>query len=162
MEELNIPVFVMIRPRGGDFVYSESEVKIMLEDIKLFKELGVDGYVFGVLTKDNQIDYPLLEKLIAPIKGLDITFHKAIDELEDPVKEVKKLSQMGITRILSSGTKPTALEGSEILNKMIAECDDNIKIVIAGGVSDENFEEVSSKIKSPDYHGKKIVGDLTK
>jgi len=160
LNELSIPILVMIRPRGGDFTYSESEIEIMLEDIKLFKDLGVKGFVFGVLTDNNEIDYPLLEKLIEPIKGLDITFHKAIDELDDPIKEVKKLSQLGVTRILSSGTRTKALDGENILNAMIKECDENIRIVVAGGVTDENFEEVSSRIKSSDYHGKKIVGNL--
>ena len=77
LKEIDIPIFVMIRPRGGDFIYSESEIEIMLEDIRVLNELGVHGFVFGVLTKDNEIDYHLLEKLIAPIKGKEITFEKA-------------------------------------------------------------------------------------
>ena len=88
---------------------------------------------------------------------MEVTFHKAIDDLENPVLEIKKLAEIGVKRILSSGTKAKALDGKDILNKMIAEANCDITVIVAGGVTTENFDEVSKEIVSTEYHGKKIV-----
>lgn len=160
LEEIKIPVLVMIRPRGGNFCYTPSEIDIMVEDIRLFKKIGVKGIVLGFLTKDNKIDYPILKNILKETKGMEITFHKAIDEVNNPVEEVEKLAELGIDRILTSGKAKTALGGKEVLNQMIDIAAGKIKIVVAGGVTLENFQEVRSKISSTEFHGKKIVGDL--
>ena len=157
VRDLTIPVFVIIRPRGGDFCYSCEEIEIMKEDIKVCKELGADGVVLGVLKKDKTIDYEVTEELVSLAKPLEVTFHKAIDEVERPQDEVEKLASIGVDRILSSGTRPTALEGKEILNEMIRRADGKIKIVVAGKVTKENLQEVVENIPSSEYHGKKIV-----
>lgn len=157
VEKLKIPVFVMIRPRGGNFCYNKNEVEIMKKDIELCKALGVKGIVLGVLTKNDEIDYPLLKELIDLAAPMEVTFHKAIDDLENPVLEIKKLAEIGVKRILSSGTKAKALDGKDILNKMIAEANDDITVIVAGGVTTDNFEKVSKEIVSTEYHGKKIV-----
>ena len=157
VEKLKIPVFVMIRPRGGNFCYNKNEIEIMKKDIELCKALGVKGIVLGVLTKNDEIDYPLLKELIDLAAPMEVTFHKAIDDLENPVLEIKKLAEIGVKRILSSGTKAKALDGKEILNKMIAEANDDITVIVAGGVTTDNFEKVSKEIVSTEYHGKKIV-----
>jgi len=160
LEKLKVPTLVMIRPRGGNFCYSPTEIEIMIEDIKLFKQLGVKGVVLGVLTPNKEVDYPLLKKFLEETKGMEVTFHKAIDEVEKPENEVEKLAKLGINRILTSGGCKTALEGEDVLNKMIKLANDKIKIVVAGGVTLENFEEVKVKIPSTEFHGKKIVGNL--
>ena len=157
VEKLKIPVFVMIRPRGGNFCYNKNEVEIMKKDIELCKALGVKGIVLGVLTKNDEIDYPLLKELIDLAAPVEVTFHKAIDDLENPVLEIKKLAEIGVKRILSSGTKAKALDGKDILNKMIAEANDDITVIVAGGVTTDNFDKVSKEIVSTEYHGKKIV-----
>ena len=157
VEKLKIPVFVMIRPRGGNFCYNKNEIEIMKKDIELCKALGVKGIVLGVLTKNDEIDYPLLKELIDLADPMEVTFHKAIDDLENPVLEIKKLAEIGVKRILSSGTKAKALDGKEILNKMIAEANDDITVIVAGGVTTDNFDEISKEIVSTEYHGKKIV-----
>lgn len=157
VERLKIPVFVMIRPRGGNFCYNKNEIEIMKKDIELCKALGVKGIVLGVLTKNDEIDYPLLKELIDLAAPMEVTFHKAIDDLENPVLEIKKLAEIGVKRILSSGTKAKALDGKDILNKMIAEANDDITVIVAGGVTTDNFEKVSKEIVSTEYHGKKIV-----
>lgn len=157
VEKLKIPVFVMIRPRGGNFCYNKNEVEIMKKDIELCKALGVKGIVLGVLTKNDEIDYPLLKELINLAAPMEVTFHKAIDDLENPVLEIKKLAEIGVKRILSSGTKAKALDGKDILNKMIAEANDDITVIVAGGVTTDNFDKVSKEIVSTEYHGKKIV-----
>lgn len=117
--------------------------------------------VLGVLTMEKKIDYPLLERLLAECQGMEVTFHKAIDEVEDPVGEVEKLIEMGVTRILTSGRASTALEGETILNEMLGAAREKIKIVVAGGVTNENLDLVGSRILATEFHGKKIVGDLT-
>lgn len=157
VEKLKIPVFVMIRPRGGNFCYNKNEIEIMKKDIELCKTLGVKGIVLGVLTKNDEIDYPLLKELINLASPMEVTFHKAIDDLENPVLEIKKLAEIGVKRILSSGTKAKALDGKDILNKMIAEANCDITVIVAGGVTTDNFDEVSKEIVSTEYHGKKIV-----
>ncbi len=157
VEKLSIPAFVIIRPRGGDFYYTPEEIEIMKEDIKLCKELGVKGVVIGALNRDNTINYEAIKEMVELAKPMSITFHKAIDELENPVAEVKKLASLGVNRILTSGTKETALEGQDILREMVAEAGDDIIIIVAGRVTKENLEEVSKAVPTKEYHGKKIV-----
>ena len=157
VEKLDIPAFVIIRPRGGYFYYSPEEIEIMKEDIKICKSLGVKGVVLGILNRDNSINYEVTKELVTLAKPMEVTFHKAIDELRNPEEEVEKLASIGVDRILSSGTKATALEGAEILNKMLEKANGKIKIVVAGKVTKENLKEVSTKIPSTEFHGKKIV-----
>lgn len=157
VEKVDIPAFVIIRPRGGDFFYSEDEIEIMKEDIKVCKSLGVKGVVIGALNRDNTINYEAIKEMIDLAKPMSITFHKAIDELENPVAEVKKLAQIGVDRILTSGTKDTAIEGQEILREMVKEAGDDIIIIVAGKVTKDNLEEISKIIPTKEYHGKKIV-----
>lgn len=157
VEKLNIPVFVIIRPRGGDFYYTPEEIEIMKEDIKICKELGVKGVVIGALNRDNTINYDVIKEMIDLAKPMSITFHKAIDELENPVTEVKKLANLGVNRILTSGTKETALEGKNILREMIKEAGEDIIIIVAGKVTKDNLNEISNLIPAKEYHGKKIV-----
>lgn len=157
VEKLNIPVFVIIRPRGGDFYYTPEEIEIMKEDIKICKELGVKGVVIGALNRDNTINYDAIKDMIDLAKPMSITFHKAIDELENPVTEVKKLANLGVNRILTSGTKETALEGENILREMIKEAGEDIIIIVAGKVTKDNLNEISNLIPAKEYHGKKIV-----
>lgn len=157
VEKLNIPTFVIIRPRGGDFYYTPEEIEIMKEDIKICKELGVKGVVIGALNRDNTINYDAIKEMIDLAKPMSITFHKAIDELENPVTEIKKLANLGVNRILTSGTKETALEGQNILREMIKEAGEDIIIIVAGKVTKDNLDEISNLIPTKEYHGKKIV-----
>lgn len=157
LEKLKIPVFPIIRPRGGDFFYTEDEIEIMKEDVKMCKSLGAEGVVLGMLTEDKKIDFSLVKEFVSLAYPMEVTFHKAIDELENPVEAVEELINCGVKRILSSGTKETALEGAEVLNKMIEKADGRIIIVAAGRITAENFQEVFEKIPAFEYHGKKIV-----
>lgn len=157
VDSLKVPIFALIRPRIGDYVYSSYEKEIMKEDVKLCKAAGVDGIVIGFLTKKNEIDYDTLQEFIDLALPMEITFSNAIDELEDPVKEIKKLKAVGVNRILSYGKEETALLGKELFNKMIQEAGKDIPIIVAGRITKDNLKEVSSKIKSSEYHGRKIV-----
>lgn len=157
LSTLKIPVFPIIRPRGGDFYYTPAEIEVIKEDIKICKSLGVKGVVLGILTADKKIDFKTLAEFMELAKPMEVTFHKAIDELEDPTLVIDELINLGVKRILSSGTKPTALEGKDILNKMIEKAGDRLTIVVAGKVTKEILPEVSSLISAKEYHGKVIV-----
>lgn len=157
VQYLNIPIFVMIRPRGGDFCYTKEEIESMKEDILVAKSLGVQGIVLGVLTKDRELDLSSLQYLIEAAKPMKITFHKAIDEMENPLEAIPKLIELGCNRILTSGKQERALEGVPLLNKMIEKANGKIIIVAAGKVTSENIKECSEKIHTDEFHGKKIV-----
>lgn len=157
LSTLKIPVFPIIRPRGRDFYYTPDEIEVIKEDIKVCKSLGAKGVVLGLLTKDKKIDFEVLSQLVELAKPMEVTFHKAIDELEDPTLVIDELINIGVKRILSSGTKPTALEGKDMLNKMIEKAGDRLTIVVAGKVTKEILPEVSNLIPAKEYHGKVIV-----
>lgn len=157
LEKIKIPVFPIVRPRGGDFFYTQDEIEIMKEDVRICKSLGAKGIVIGMLTKDKKIDFKLVKEFVSLAHPMEVTFHKAIDEVENPVEMIDGLINAGVKRILSSGTKKTALEGANILNKMIEKAKDKIIIVVAGKVTAENFSEISEKIISSEYHGKAII-----
>ena len=159
---LKIPVMVMIRPRGGGFVYSEEEINQMKTDIDKAKKAGVAGVVFGLLTPENQIDIENTRNLAKYAQPLPVTFHKAIDLVDDPVEGAKILSGIpGITRILTSGGETTAKESADVIRKMIEAAAGKIVILTAGKVTRENLEEIEKITGGTEFHGKKIVGDLT-
>ena len=157
LEKLNIPIFPMIRARGGNFVYSKDEIEIMKEDIKLFKELGVKGIVLGCLTSENKIDLELTRELVDLAYPMEVTFHKAIDEITNPLDYIDDLVNIGIKRILTSGGKATALEGKDLINEMIKKSNEKLKVVVAGKVTKENLNELSNLICANEFHGKLIV-----
>ena len=157
LEKLNIPIFPMIRARGGNFVYSKDEIEIMKEDIKIFKELGVKGVVLGCLTSDNKIDLELTKELVDLAYPMEVTFHKAIDEILNPLDYIDDLVNIGIKRILTSGGKATALEGKDLINEMIKKSNGRLKIVVAGKVTKENLNGLSNLISANEFHGKLIV-----
>ena len=157
LEKLNIPIFPMIRARGGNFIYSKDEIEIMKEDIKVFKELGVKGLVLGCLTSDNKIDLELTKELVDLAYPMEVTFHKAIDEIQNPFDYIDDLVNIGIKRILTSGGKATALEGKDLINEIIKKSNERLKIVVAGKVTKENINELSNLISTDEFHGKLIV-----
>ena len=158
---LKIPLYVMIRPRGGDFVYNELEIEIMKKDIQICKELGVEGIVFGILNKKDKVDTTRVRELCEQAEGLSITFHKAIDHCASPIEALRHIKMIGmIDRVLSSGGKESALEGEEILNKMIHFSQQAPLIVVAGKVTNKNIDQIEDRIPSKEYHGRRIVGEL--
>ena len=157
LEKLNIPIFPMIRARGGNFVYSKDEIEIMKEDIKIFKELGVKGVVLGCLTSDNKIDLEFTKELVDLAYPMEVTFHKSIDEILNPLDYIDDLVNIGIKRILTSGGKATALEGKDLINEMIKKSNGRLKIVVAGKVTKGNLNGLSNLISADEFHGKLIV-----
>jgi copper homeostasis protein len=159
---LKIPVMVMIRPRPGDFVYSSMEIEVMKQHIDQAKEAGVAGIVLGLLTPDHKIDLENTRTLAEYAQPLPVTFHKAIDVIENQVEGVKLLKEIkDIKRILTSGGKATAKEGSETIKNMIREAGDEIIILVAGKVTHENVKEIQQLTGGIEFHGKKIAGDLS-
>ena len=157
LEKLDIPIFPMIRARGGSFVYSKDEIEIMKEDIKIFKELGVKGVVLGCLTSDNKIDLEFTKELVDLAYPMEVTFHKSIDEILNPLDYIDDLVNIGIKRILTSGGKATALEGKDLINEMIKKSNGRLKIVVAGKVTKGNLNGLSNLISADEFHGKLIV-----
>ncbi len=157
LNKLPVPAMVMIRPRGGDFVYSQDEFEIMQEDILLCKELGVYGVVFGILDTSSRIDEERTRMLVQLSKPMQVTFHKAIDVIPNILDGVAFLKEIQVDRILSSGGRKTALEGSSTLNNMIEIAAPQVKIIVAGKVTFENYDRVSKKIPSGEYHGRRLV-----
>ena len=158
---LKIPVMVMIRPRAGNFHYSEEEISQMKQEIDMAKKAGAAGVVFGLLTSKNQIDIENTHILADYATPLPVTFHKAIDELENPADGVPVLKNIrGITRILTSGGKATADEGAEVIRKMKEATGENLTIVAAGKITDKNINQIQKLTQVSEFHGKQIVGNL--
>ncbi|MEI7422508.1 MAG: copper homeostasis protein CutC [Prolixibacteraceae bacterium] len=157
LEKLPVPFTVMIRPRGGNFIYSAEEFEIMQEDILQCKELGVYGVVFGLLDERGNIEEEKTRFLVQIAKPMQVTFHKAIDVSRNILDGVAFLKEIQVNRILSSGGRDTALQGSGILNRMIELAAPQITVIVAGKVTAENFEEIFRKIPSGEYHGRRLV-----
>ncbi|MEI7829545.1 MAG: copper homeostasis protein CutC [Prolixibacteraceae bacterium] len=157
VEKLSVPVMVMIRPRGGNFNYSQDEFDIMQEDIIKCKELSVLGVVFGLLDETMNIDSSRTKHLVQLARPMQVTFHKAIDESANLLESVATLKELGVDRILTSGGEKTALKASKMLNRMIEIAGPQISIIVAGKVTHEDFEEISKMIPAKEYHGRKLV-----
>ena len=158
---LKIPVMIMIRPRAENFVYSAEEIEQMKKDIDRAKKAGAAGVVFGLLTPEKTVDEKNTQLLAEYAQPLQVTFHKAIDVLENPVAGVRVLKKIyGIKRILTSGGKATAKEGAETIRKMRETAGQNLIILVAGKVTDENVEEIQQFTGAEEFHGRRIVGDL--
>ena len=158
LEALTIPVMVMIRPRGGDFVYSEAEIQQMEIDIIRFKEVGVNGVVFGILNNLNSIDVEYTRRLAKLAYPLEVTFHKAIDSTPDILKSFQELNSIdGITRVLTSGGTDTARNGRAMLKAMNDLPERRIQTIAAGKVSPKNRIQIAAFTGVTELHGKKIV-----
>ena len=148
----------MIRPRAGNFIYHFDEIKKMEQNIDLCKELNVPEVVIGALTNSANIDIKLTEKLASRAHPMAVTFHKAIDDTEDILFELNRLSKIdNISSILTSGGENTALQGASMISKMINKFGKRFTIIAAGSVTNENLVQVHDLIHANEYHGKNIV-----
>ena len=151
---------MIVRPRGGDFVYSSSELEEMRRSILFCKSVGVDGVVLGILNNDNKLDLEAMKPLVELAKPMNVIVHKAIDRTENPYEEMRQLQEIkGVNGILTSGGEDTAKDGAAMLKKMVKDQDDLV-IIVAGGVTSVNREEIHHLIGAKEYHGKLIVGEL--
>ena len=154
-------IMTMIRPRGGDFVYNDLEIAIMLEDIRLTAQAGSQGVVFGALTADKKLDKANLEKLIAASKGMEIVFHMAFDELsdEDQLEAIDWLSQAGVTRILTrAGVSGDSLEKRFAhYHRILEHAKGKIEILPGGGIDLDNRQTFIDQLGVAQLHGTKVV-----
>ena len=154
-------IMTMIRPRGGDFVYNDLEIAIMLEDIRLTAQAGGQGVVFGALTADKKLDKPNLEKLIAASKGMEIVFHMAFDELsdDDQLEAIDWLSQAGVTRILTrAGVSGDSLEKRFAhYHRILEHAKGKIEILPGGGIDLDNRQTFIDQLGVTQLHGTKVV-----
>ncbi len=147
----SVPVFVMIRPRACDFLYSADEIEVMLRDINAARWLGVPGVVFGVLTDEGTIDEPAMRSLMSMATGMEITCHRAVDQTRDPIEAVETLARIGVDRILSSGQAETPGSGIETLAAMVKTARERLSIM-AAGVTPEDVREVVEKTGVSEVH----------
>ena len=154
-------IMTMIRPRGGDFVYNDLEIAIMLEDIRLTAQAGSQGVVFGALTADKKLDKANLEKLIAASKGMEIVFHMAFDELsdQDQLEAIDWLSQAGVTRILTrAGVSGDSLEKRFAhYHRILEHAAGKIEILPGGGIDMDNRQTFIDELGVTQLHGTKVV-----
>ena len=144
IDSLNIPVFILIRPREGDFIYSDEEFELMKQDIVKFKEMGCKGIVSGVLNNDKSIDIGGTHRLVELSRPMEFTFHRAFDVVSDPFEEIENLIEIGLTRILTSGQKHKAIEGLELLEEFKNISKNRILIMPGSGISNMNFMKFNS------------------
>ena len=154
-------IMTMIRPRGGDFVYNDLEIAIMLEDIRLAAQAGSQGVVFGALTADKKLDKANIEKLIAASKGMEIVFHMAFDELsdEDQLEAIDWLNQAGVTRILTrAGVSGDSLEKRFAhYHRILEHAKGKIEILPGGGIDLDNRQTFINQLGVTQLHGTKVV-----
>lgn len=151
-ELLSIKLHVIIRPRGGDFLYNETEIRVMERDIRLCRECGVDGVVFGCLTSDGEIDITLTERLIKASTGLSITFHRAFDQCIDPYRALEQLIELRCDRILTSGQQATAEQGLPLLKELVQRASDRIIILPGSGINENNIQHIAYESKAREFH----------
>ncbi|KAF1375751.1 hypothetical protein PFLUV_G00223440 [Perca fluviatilis] len=151
-QNVKIPVYVMIRPRGGDFLYSDQEVEVMRKDIELMKSHGADGLVLGALTEDGQVDAELCMELLAAARPLPITFHRAFDMVNDPVVALETLISLGFQRLLTSGCDNSALEGLPLIKRLIEQAKGRIAIMPGGGINERNLQRILEGSGAEEFH----------
>lgn len=156
-EKLTIPLYVMIRPRGGNFVYSEEEFQQMKKDIQHFKKLGVDGFVFGILNADKNINVQQNSELVAFAKPIPCTFHRAFDEVQDVFQSLEGVIQCGFSTLLTSGTMPNVIEGVSVLKELVKKANNRITIMPGGGLRSGNIKILQQQTGAGFYHSSAIT-----
>jgi copper homeostasis protein len=156
-ENLTIDLYVMIRPRGGNFVYSEAEFEQMKLEIETIKKLGVNGFVFGILKDDNSINIEQNKVLVELAKPFPCTFHRAFDEVSDFKKALEDVISCGFSTILTSGTFPNVMEGKEVLKQLVNQAKNRIEIMPGSGLRSTNISELNEMVDANWYHSSAIT-----
>ncbi|PIE50444.1 MAG: copper homeostasis protein [Flavobacteriales bacterium] len=156
-EHYQKPIFVMIRPRGGNFFYSDAEFEQMKKDIIVFKNEGADGFVFGILNSQKEIDIERNKQLVELAGNIPCTFHRAFDRTPDIFGSLNTLIKIGFKTVLTSGGEKSALEGAENLHQLIQQSNGEIDILIGGGVRSNNLKNIKEKTKGTSFHSSAIL-----
>jgi copper homeostasis protein len=156
-ENLTIDLYVMIRPRGGNFVYSEAELKQMKSEIETIKKLGVNGFVFGILNEDKTINIEQNIALVELAKPFPCTFHRAFDEVLDYEQALEDVISCGFSTILTSGTFSNVMEGKEVLQQLVIQANNRIEIMPGGGLRSTNISALDEIVNANWYHSSAIT-----
>ncbi|MDH6253123.1 copper homeostasis protein [Chryseobacterium sp. H1D6B] len=156
-EKINIPIFVMIRPRGGDFNYSDAEFEQMKAELIELESLNIDGFVFGILDENNEINISRNKALVELAKPLPCTFHRAFDKAEGLENSLEKVIECGFKTILTSGQKPNVSEGQENLKKLVELSNGRIEILVGGGLRSTNIKEIREFTNAGYFHSSAIT-----
>ena len=156
-KHLTIDLYVMIRPRGGNFVCSEAEFEQMKLEIETIKKLGVNGFVFGILNKDKTINIEQNKALLELAKPFPCTFHRAFDEVLNVDKALEDVISCKFSTILTSGTFPNVMEGKEVLKQLVIQANNRIEIMPGGGLRSTNVLELNEMVNTNWYHSSAIT-----
>lgn len=159
LEKTSIPVFVMIRPRSGDFCYTEKEIELMKNQIQFCKQNNCDGVVFGVLTADKKVNISICEELVKLALPLPSTFHRAFDEISDKEEALETIITSGFKRILTSGGAKNACDAKEKLQQLNAIAKNRIIIVPGGGIRSSNILEIAQTTNSFEFHSAALTNN---
>lgn len=143
---------VIIRPRGGDFLYSPLEIECMEEDIRICRDLGVDGVVFGCLTENGEVDMEKNQRLMECAKGMSVTFHRAFDRAAKPFAAMEDIISLGCDRILTSGQQPKAIDGVKLLAELQQKANGRIILLAGSGVNEDNIRAIYDATGICEYH----------
>lgn len=149
---LDIRLHVIIRPRGGDFLYTPSEMKAMLCDIEMARKAGADGVVFGCLTPDGAVDMARMRELMKAAEGMSVTFHRAFDVCRDPFEALEQIIELGCDRILTSGQKATAEQGIPLLRSLQERAAGRIILLAGCGVNEQNIARIAAETSIQEFH----------
>jgi copper homeostasis protein len=160
---VKIPVFVIVRPRGGGFVYTHSEIGVMRLDVEAAKMLGADGVVIGALSKEGGIDGDTVETLVAAAGPLPVTFHRAFDLARDPEQALEELMRLRVARVLTSGGAQSAIDGVERIASLVNRASGQITVMAGGGVREETVQEIVHRSGVTEVHvrGSRVVRSPT-
>lgn len=158
-KQIDLRTHVLIRPRYGDFCYSDYEFEIMKKNIEMFRRAGADGVVLGILSPDGSMDMARMEQVVEIAKGMHITLHRAFDMCKEPMKVLEQAKSLGIHTILTSGQKNSCLEGKELIQELVVASNGQVDILIGGGVNSDILPELLRVTKAKSYHlsGKEII-----
>lgn len=149
---IDIRLHVIIRPRGGDFLYTPLELDIMEEDIHMARQAGADGVVFGCLTPEGDLDMPAMRRLMKISEGMSVTFHRAFDYVRSPEQVLEHLIDLGVNRVLTSGQQPTAMQGASLLAALVRQAAGRIVIMPGCGVNEWNIAELAACTGASEFH----------
>lgn len=141
-ERVRVPLFVLVRPRGGDFLYDADECSVMRRDIAAARDAGADGVVIGALTRDGRVDRETTRALLEHARPMAVTFHRAFDVTRDLAESLDDLMALGVERVLTSGGAPTAFEGAAMLASLVRQAGDRIAILAGGRIDESNAERI--------------------
>jgi copper homeostasis protein len=156
VQQVNHPVFVMIRPRGGDFVYAADEIDAMIEDIDRARPLGIAGIVTGALRPDGSVDVDSMRRLMSPAAGLPVTFHRAFDVVANRTEALEQVIDIGASRVLTSGGAETASEGASAIAMLVDQAGERISIIAGGTIRDHNVRDVIARTGVREVHARLV------